>query len=158
MTDQDIKGVALVAKEVHHSLPEDDSVFAERARLFPEGCLVLVDGEQVCGYAISHPIRYGQPPALNSLLGEIAPEADQYYIHDIAIVPKLRRRGLALQCISSLLSVAKRYPTTSLVSVYSTLPFWGRFGFAPAPADPALSDKLGGYGEDATYLLRRNDQ
>ncbi len=47
--------------------------------LFLEGCPVLVEGEdeEVCGYAILHTIRRRHPPALDSLLGEIAPDADQ---------------------------------------------------------------------------------
>lgn len=164
MSVSDIDGVLRVADEVHKDLPESGQVFAERAKLFPDGCLVLVEEndsdstEVICGYAISHPIHNGQPPALDSLLGEVSPDADQYYIHDLAILPKLRGRGLAEECISNLLTVAKRYPTTCLVSVYGTTRFWGRFGFAPEPVDTVLSEKLRDYGKDAAYLLRQNGQ
>jgi GNAT superfamily N-acetyltransferase len=128
--------------------------------LFPEGCLVLVEegdeSDNICGYAISHPIRQRQPPALDSLLGEIPSDADQYYIHDLAILPKFRGGGLAAECIRKLFEVARRYPTTCLVSVYGTTPFWGRFGFVAEPVDEALSEKLCEYGADAAYLSRRN--
>lgn len=158
MLVSDIDGLLRVADRIHPDLPESDYVFRERVKLFPEGCLVLVEGDEVCGYAISHPIHHRQPPALDSLLGEVAPNADQYYIHDLAILPRFRGRGLAAECIGKLLAVAKRYPTTCLVSVYGTAPCWGRFGFEPEHVDTVLSEKLRDYGADATYLSRQNSQ
>lgn len=154
-----IKSLARVADKIHPDLPESDEVFAERVKLFPEGCLGLVEGEsdELCGYVISHPIRHLQPPALNSLLGEIASDADQYYIHDLAILPKLQGRDLARQCINKLLAIAKRYPTTCLISVYGTQHFWDRFGFVPVQIDGVLEKKLLDYGDDATYLERKNE-
>ncbi|KAI0402626.1 acyl-CoA N-acyltransferase [Xylaria palmicola] len=157
LTLEDIEGLVHVASVVHPGLPERECVFAERARLFPEGCLVLVDEGRVCGYAISHPIRRREPPALDSLLDEIASGADQYYIHDVCVLPELRGCGHALDVANKLLAVAERYPTTCLVSVYGTARFWARFGFmAPGDVDQALSDKLRAYGADAVYLERRN--
>ncbi|RDL38243.1 putative gcn5-related n-acetyltransferase protein [Venustampulla echinocandica] len=160
MSVGDIKGLLRVADEIHPDLPEGEHVFAERVKLFPDGCLVLKEGDknEICGYAISHPIRHRQPPALDSLLGEIAPDADQYYIHDLAILPRLRGQSLAAACIGKLLTVAQRYRTTCLVSVYGTTSFWGRFGFERETVDAVLSEKLRGYGEDATYLERQNSQ
>ncbi|KAI1092479.1 acyl-CoA N-acyltransferase [Rostrohypoxylon terebratum] len=159
MSVDDIDGLLLVADMVHSGLPESREVFTERVKLFPEGCLVLVDlveSDKVCGYSISHPIRHQEPPALNTMLGEIASDADQYYIHDIAVLPEFRGKGLAAECIDKLLAVADRYKTTSLVSVYGTSPFWGRYGFVPEPVGAALLEKLRQYGEDAVYLSRTN--
>ncbi|KAI0199717.1 acyl-CoA N-acyltransferase [Astrocystis sublimbata] len=154
----DINGLVQVANVVHATLPERDLVFAERARLFPEGCLVLEEDAEICGYAISHPIRHGQPPALDSLLGEISSEADQFYIHDVCVLPEKRGRGLAGEALQKLLAVAKRYPTTCLVSVYGTAPFWARFGFrSPDAIDHTLSEKVRGYGDGAIYLERHNN-
>ncbi|MCJ1324937.1 hypothetical protein MMC10_001599 [Thelotrema lepadinum] len=155
-----IQNLVHVADKIHSDLPESDEVFAERVKLFPEGCLALVegDGDELCGYAISHPIRRRQPPALNSLLGEIALDADQYYIHDLAILPEFRGFGLAQECIKDLFAVANRFPTTCLVSVYDTATFWGRFGFLPVEIDEILEKKLLDYGEDVTYLERKNEE
>ncbi|KAK0708697.1 hypothetical protein B0H67DRAFT_590945 [Lasiosphaeris hirsuta] len=52
-------------------MPESDYVFTERVQLFPEGCLILADGDKVYSYAISHPICCAQLPALDSVLKEI---------------------------------------------------------------------------------------
>lgn len=156
----DIESLARVADEIHPDLPEGNEIFAERVRLFPAGCLALVegDGDELCGYVISHPIHRRQPPALNSLLGEIAPDSDQYYIHDLAILPKFRGYGLAQDCINKLFAIAKRFPTTCLVSVYGTGQFWGRFGLVPEEIDEVLEKKLLDYGDDAVYLERKNEK
>ncbi|KAI4259541.1 MAG: hypothetical protein L6R42_004538 [Xanthoria sp. 1 TBL-2021] len=158
MSVDNIDSLVRVADRIHPDLPESDQVFAERVRLFPQGCLALVEdvGHELCGYVISHPIRRRQPPALDSLLGEIASDADQYYIHDLAILPEFRGRGLAQECINKLFARAKRYPTISLVSVYNTAPFWGRSGFVPVEVDEGLEKKLLDYGDDAVYLERKN--
>ncbi|KAH8598251.1 hypothetical protein B0O99DRAFT_616248 [Bisporella sp. PMI_857] len=156
MSINDIDGLLRVADKVHPDLPESDYVFTERVKLFPEGCMVLVESGDVCGYAISHPIRHHRPPALDSLLGHIALDADQYYIHDVAVLPSFRGRSFARECVDKLLTVAKRFPTTCLVSVYGTAPFWARFGFMPVLIDGVLEEKLRGYGEDAVYLERNN--
>ncbi|KAI1421582.1 hypothetical protein F5Y12DRAFT_696952 [Xylaria sp. FL1777] len=155
----DIAALMRVADAIHTELPESDSVFAERVKLFPDGCLALVENGELCGYAISHPIRPRQPPLLDSLLGEISPEADQYYIHDVCVLPRLRGRGLAAQGINKLLAIAERYPSACLVSVYGTSPFWARYGFLPPDSiDEALSAKVRGYGDDAAYLERPKTQ
>ncbi|VUC26836.1 unnamed protein product [Clonostachys rosea] len=155
MTSADIDGVLRVASEIHPDLPESAAVFAERLSIFPDGCLVLAQGDDVCGYAVSHPIRAGHPPALDQRIGEIAPDADQFYIHDLAILPRVRTRGLGAQCIERLLLVADQYETACLISVYNSASFWRRFGFVPEPTGAALSAKIRGYGPDAVYLVRR---
>jgi ribosomal protein S18 acetylase RimI-like enzyme len=102
----DIPELARVADKVHPGLPESNEVFLERVMLFPEGCMALVDeNDSLSGYAISHPIRYRQIPQLNHLLGCIAPDADQYFIHDIAILPECRGLGHAQQCIGQFANV-----------------------------------------------------
>ncbi|KFA78757.1 hypothetical protein S40288_10632 [Stachybotrys chartarum IBT 40288] len=158
MTSDDVQSVIRVADLVHPSLPESAGVFQERVKLFPAGCMVLEeDGhQQICGYAISHPIRRHHPPALDNFLGSISPEADQYYIHDVAVLDSFRGRGLADQVVRQLLGVAEslRYETTCLISVYGTSFFWGRFGFVPVSMNEDMVKKLREYGTDAVYLMR----
>lgn len=141
----------------------------------------------IYGYAISHPIPNHQPPALDSLLGSVPINGTiptqitnidtdnenetqsndnhnktklsppQYYIHDVAILPELRGRGLASVCIRQLLEVSRRhdFQTTVLISVYGTSQFWGRYGFQrPEVLDEVLCEKVRGYGDDAMFLVR----
>ena len=156
LTIADIPNLMRIADQVHPGLPERSEVFAERIALFPAGCLALADGETFQGYAISHPTRRDQPPALDCLLGAIAPDADQYYIHDLALCASVRGRGYAAEGIRHLLAVAAAYSTTCLVSVYGTASFWHRFGFQELTPGAALSEKLRDYGSDAVYLCLRN--
>lgn len=153
MRAADLPEVMAVANEVHLDLPEDEAVFAERVALYPAGCLVLQmpDGE-IAGYAISHPIVPDQPPCLNSLLGEISVQAREYYIHDVALLPKLRGSGLAKAVIRQLLQQARGFDGVALVSVYGTADFWGRFGFVKSPRD--MGAKLAAYGDGAVYMTR----
>ena len=86
----DIESLVRMGDKIHPDLPESEQVFAERVRLFSEGCLALVEGEgdELLGYVISHPIIHRQPPALDRLPEQIAFNADQHYIHDLAILPR----------------------------------------------------------------------
>lgn len=156
LTKSDIASLILVADTVHPGLPEDAQIFAERLLLFPSGCLALIEHDQLVGYAISHPIRHHQPPPLDTPIGEIASDADSYYIHDVAILPRARGRGLAGQAIQRILGVAAGYKTACLVSVYGTERFWGKFGFKAVEVDGAIREKLKGYGDDACFLEREN--
>ncbi|KAK3305124.1 acyl-CoA N-acyltransferase [Chaetomium strumarium] len=163
MRPSDLPSVMRIANEIHHALPESETVFRERLRLFPTGCFVLCSDSrrgEIGGYVMSFPIRRGKPPALNSQLGEIPPDADQYYLHDLAILPAFRGRGAARDAVGRVLDVARGlgYDTVCLISVYGTVLFWKRFGFeAPDPGqvDEVMREKLRGYGEEATYLVRR---
>ena len=154
MSELDVDSLLHVADVIHPGLPESRDIFLERLRLFPQGCLVLVKDNKIVGYAISHPIRQRQLPALDTLLGQVSPEADQYYIHDVAILPEFRGHGLAAECVNKLLTIAQNFQSTCLVSVYGTASFWARFGFVPDTPDEMMLEKLRGYGEDATYLSR----
>ena len=159
LTPNDITGLMQVANEIHPGLPERPEVFINRIALFPAGCLALEDEDgRLCGYAISHPIRRRCPPALDSVLFEIPADADHYYVHDVAILPGLRGRGLAAECVARLLAsdgaAARGYPVAGLVSVYGTEAFWGRLGFRSVVVGEDLASKLREYGEDAVYLER----
>lgn len=160
MTRSAIPSLMRIADSVHPGLPESPAVFTERVNLFPSGCLILADDStgKAGGYAISHPIRSGQPPDLDSLLGSIGEDADQYYIHDVAVLPEFRGKGAAAEGIRRLLGVAEGlgYETTCIVSVYGTGKFWGRFGFVAGEVEGDLAEKLKGYGDDAAYMVRRN--
>lgn len=158
LAPDDVKSLVRVADKIHPDLSESLEVFQERLRLFPTGCLGLYESDELHGYVISHPIRRHQPPALNTMIGEIAADADQYYIHDLAIMPKLRGYGYAQACMEEILAIARGYSTTSLVSVYGTVPFWTRSGFLHVDVSEVLERKLQVYGPDAVYLERRNER
>jgi GNAT superfamily N-acetyltransferase len=147
MRSADLPTVQRIGETVHAEFPEDDAVFAERLALFPAGCLVT-DG----GYAIAHPIRLGEPPALGAMLGTLPDRADTLHVHDVALLPAMQRRGLGGSALRALVGVAVRHAlaSLSLVAVHGTPPYWARFGFRDAPATAELKT----YGNEARYMAR----
>lgn len=140
MTPDDLTAVMAVADQVHPDFPEDLAVFAERQRLYLAGAYVLERDEGICGYLLSHPWHSGKPPALNVLLGGIPPNADTFYIHDLALLPSVRGSGMAGAIINQIAAHARAhgFPTMRLIAVNDSIPFWQRFGFLVDKSAEAL--------------------
>jgi GNAT superfamily N-acetyltransferase len=154
MTSQDLAQVQALADVIHVSHPEDPEVLAERQRLYPQGCLMLVEGGRAIGYALTHPWR-AEPPPLNRLLHEIPAGALTYYIHDVALLPEARGRGHAVHAIDRLTAHAREagFSKASLVAVNRSQSFWEKAGFRVF-AVPGLETKLASYGPDAVLMMR----
>jgi ribosomal protein S18 acetylase RimI-like enzyme len=156
MTTADLADVQSIADRVHISYPERPAVFAERLRLHPHGCFVLVDDavNAVVGYTVSHPWD-GAPPALDTLLGPLPQTPTTFYIHDIALLPPARGHGAVADIIERIVEDARRQRLASvgLVAVGGTAPLWCHLGFQ-ARQDVAIAAKLASYGDDATYMVR----
>jgi ribosomal protein S18 acetylase RimI-like enzyme len=155
MTMEDAAPVCAIADRVHVNYPEDDAVFMERLRLYPEGCAMFEQAGQVAAYAITHPWHYGEPPALNVMLGAIPDSATTYYIHDIAMLPETRGSGAGSAVVGAVIAHAAKTgaPNVSLVAVNNSVPFWSRFGFEIVN-EPKLAQKLLTYDADARFMVR----
>ncbi|WP_445501852.1 GNAT family N-acetyltransferase [Microvirga sp. G4-2] len=155
MTAQDLARAQILADTIHIDHPEDAEVFAERLRLYPQGCLALEEGGRLIGYALTHPWHFGKPPALNSLLGEIPHDATTYYVHDVALLPEARGKGYAAQVAQKLAHHAEGagFSNLSLVAVNNSQGFWERLGFRTRNV-PGLEEKLLSYGPDAGLMVR----
>ena len=156
MTAADLPAVNVLAALIHPAYPEDDAVFAERLRLYPKGCQVLVQNGKIAAYVVSHPWVDRAPPALNALLGELPARPSTYYLHDIALLPEVRGSGAAMDVLTSLVeqALAERLPSLSLIAVNGSAGFWQRQGFAAVPDGPP-AEKLHSYGADAQFMMRR---
>jgi ribosomal protein S18 acetylase RimI-like enzyme len=156
MTEADLPEALAIAEIVHPNYPEDPAVFAERLALYPPGCLVLMQGDRAIGYIVSHPWRYADPPALNSLLGALPCKPSTYYIHDIALLSAARGSGAAKAVIQLLIdhAEAEGFPNLSLTAVNDSAAFWRRQGFVPMP-NPTLDAKLRSYDEAARFMVRQ---
>ena len=128
MTPKDIPEVYQISLRVH-SLYEDPEIFEER-RSLSKGCYSYVLDEKVVGYLISHPYRRDTYPPLNTLIGKI-PDPDTWYIHDLAILPEFRGRGMVRPVLAEVkaLALAQGFRELSLVSVYGSEVFWTKMGF-----------------------------
>lgn len=155
MVAADLPAVMAAAAQVHPDYPEGEAVFTERLALHPAGCLVLAGGEGIGGYVLSHPWRFEQVPALDSLLGALPEDADAYYIHDLALLPVARGGGAASACVHRLAAHARAagFARMALVAVGNSAGFWQRQGFREAH-DEALARKLASYDSAARYMIR----
>jgi ribosomal protein S18 acetylase RimI-like enzyme len=154
MRPDDIDGVARVAAEGFPDHPEDAACFAERLTLSPDLCFVLAaEGGPVRGYLIAYPWVEGAVPPLNSLIGAVADDRSNIYLHDLAIESALAGQGHARAGVDRLLEAARDARQITLVSVNRSAAFWQAMGFASADA-PGLSEKLASYGPDAVYMAR----
>ncbi|RFC64415.1 GNAT family N-acetyltransferase [Fulvimarina endophytica] len=162
LRESDIPRLDAIGEIVHPDLPEPPEVFADRLRICPGGAFVLSTGarpdgggdEELAGYAIGHPVRLPELPALGQILGALPVGADAFLIHDVALLPQMRGRGLAAPVVELLLGAAVPLKEACLVSVYGTAGFWSRFGFRPETGRlPA--GKLASYGPDAVFMTRR---
>ena len=128
MTPEDIPQVFRISLCIH-SLYEDPEIFQERRSLSP-GSFVLIH-ETVVGYLISHPYRRDTYPPLNTLIHEIPKDADTWYIHDLAILPEYRGRGMVRPVLALVkaLALSQGFQEWSLVSIYGKEKFWKKMGF-----------------------------
>ena len=155
MTPQDLGNVQALADAIHVSHPEDPEVLAERQRLYPQGCFMLIEDGRAIGYALTHPWRFAEPPPLNRLLDATPSSATTYYIHDVALLPIARGKGYAAQLTDRLVTHAREagFGNLSLVAVNKSQVFWEKAGFRVI-AVPGLGAKLASYGPDAALMVR----
>jgi GNAT superfamily N-acetyltransferase len=152
----DLITIRRIADHIHPDLPERPEVFAERLRLFPEGCFVLVQDQQVMGYGLSHPWLLRNIPQLDQLLGSIPRSPECLLIHDVAVLPQARGRRAASKLIDITANLSRKLgiPCLALVSAYNTRLLWAQLGFEVV-ADGRLTDKLKSYGQTACYMTCR---
>lgn len=151
----EVAAVYSISQCVHPELPERVEVFAERIRLFPEGCRKIVSAGRIAGYGLAHPWMLEAPPSLDALLGEIPIHADCLHLHDAVVLPELRGHGAGPAYIEEMAIVARAHGIAmlTLVSVYGTSRLWARCGFTERHT-PALAAKLAAYGPSAHYMVR----
>lgn len=151
----DLNAIQQIASVVHPDLPESNDVFAEKLRLFPQGCFVLVEGGVVLGYAFVHPWRLNDVPNLNELLRRIPSQPDCLFIHDVAVLEAARGRGASKALLDLVASLARtqKIAHLTLVSVYNSRMHWEGLGFEVAN-NKLVSTKLNSYNETASYMVR----
>lgn len=158
MTAADLPEVSRIGDVVHPAFPESDAVFEERLELFPQGCRVAEgpDGTLI-GYAVSHPGRLFDPPALDTLLRRLPADADCLYVHDVALLQTARGLGLGRAIVLDLSALARLIGSycLALTAVNNSAAWWQRRGFLRLqPEPPELAAKLASYGADAAYLVK----
>jgi len=155
-TTIDLADIQKIANVIHPDLSETPEIFAEKLRLFPEGCFVLVENGAVLGYAFVHPWRLNDVPKLDASLLALPHNPECILIHDVAVLPEGRGKGASESLVHRTLRLAKKHNVRvlALVSVYGSHLHWLRLGFELAAVED-LASKLASYGETARYMVRR---
>ncbi len=154
MRPADLPAVELLSlAALGEEFAEPQAIYANRLELSPMGCISCIADGVLHGYSIAHPWLRGQPPALNQLLGRLPPQPDCWYLHDTAMQPDMRGRGLAGSMLIWQEAQARAHGLSviALVAVGGAASFWQRHGFI-ASASTALAHKLSSYGNDAVYM------
>lgn len=148
---EDAEAIGHLSLQILGDLGEPAEIFAERISLCPEGCHVLMSGQDMLGHAIAHPWLRGEPPAMNQMLGSLPPDADCWYIHEVALVEQARGRGgvrAILQVLTETAAAAGIH-VMALVAVEGASAYWEGLGFRQAPLKEA---QIGSYGGQAAYM------
>jgi hypothetical protein len=155
MVEGDLAAVIAVADAAHPVYPEDAAVFAERLRLFPQGCAVLAGREQVLGYRIAHPWSLAGPPHLSALIGALPLRPATLLLHDLALSARARGSGHARATVEATLALAarERLPGVTLMAVAGTTRFWSGLGFREGGLERPAPDR-DGYGTCAVAMVR----
>jgi GNAT superfamily N-acetyltransferase len=130
---------------------ESREIYKDKFDKFPDGCWIAeVDG-QPNGYLLSHPCLLDNPPKLDMMIGYIPQNPDCYFIHDIAVNPFFKGKGIGRILCDKAKLLAKEYNLTNiaLISVQNSHPFWEKMGFKRAiKLSAPITEKLKCYETD----------
>lgn len=157
MAANDLQSIQKISVVIHPDLPERLDVFAEKLSLFPQGCFVLIQGDdEVLGYAFAHPWWLNDIPKLDDFLFRLPSSPDCLLIHDISVLAPARGHGASRTLVELITELAKNrgIPNLVLVSVYDSHLHWARLGFRLV-RNEILAKKLKSYGETARYMIRK---
>jgi ribosomal protein S18 acetylase RimI-like enzyme len=150
LTAADIDALHQLEAEAYlPALHESDDALLRLIALFPDGAIGAFDEAGMCGFIVGVPLKAGTTLELRGPLDAVPPDADVFYVHDIAVAGRCRGRGTGRQLAARLLDVARGhgFARAELVSVQGSAPFWERLGFravraleyAPGAAAVAMS-------------------
>jgi GNAT superfamily N-acetyltransferase len=149
MDTADIAFVLDLAACLYPDHPESRDSFAEKLQICPEACRIAEEAGRPAGYCVALWTTRGRPPRLDAT-GYRPAAPLSLHLHDLALEPSVRGRGLVPAALAHLAAVAGGVPL-SLVAVKGTHALWRHHGFADAPCDGAV---LASYGKDAVYMGR----
>lgn len=113
---------------------EDDECFRQKMAAFPIGCIAYVDRatDMMLGYSFGHPWRLDAGPVpLDWTAFKLPENPDCYYIHDIAVFPEHRGKGIGKMLMEYQLDIARihMYKKVKLISILGSHSLWSKFGF-----------------------------
>lgn len=148
----DLPAVLAIQRAAHgDGYQESAAVLGRKLALAPQACWLAHAGEAALGYVFAHPWHGAGAPPLHVPLAALPAGADRGFVHDLAVVPAVRGRGVAAALLARVRewSCAAGHRGVCLVALADAVPFWLRHGFRARPAPlPA------GYGDGACLMER----
>ncbi|MDH0868276.1 GNAT family N-acetyltransferase [Mitsuaria sp. GD03876] len=119
---------------------------------------LAVEAGEPLAYVVSLPVDDGELPALDAPTIVPARAPRTMYLHDLAVSPAGRAKGLGDKLVRQVVHRAQDMglAQVALVAVQGSGGYWERHGFeaAEAGAGSALAAKLASFGPGATLMRR----
>ena len=138
------------------SMNEPEAVLRQRLDVAADTAWVTETPDGVHAYLFAYRSRLGKLTPLGGGF-RVEPDGDSLYLHDLAVGPALKGRGVGPALVERALQQAAelRLPWSSLIAVQGSLPFWSRLGYRPFTRLTAeQAAHLRGYDGEAHYLAR----
>jgi predicted N-acetyltransferase YhbS len=132
LSRDDLPTVLAVQRRCYRAdVVEPLEAFERRLALFAAGCLGAEDAGALGGYVFGHPWTLGRIVPLGVALRSLPRQRDCFYIHDLAVLPEWRGRGVAARLVGAVVELAGNlgFERAALVAVQGSEPFWRRHGF-----------------------------
>ncbi len=144
----DIEHVLCVQNQCYRpELIESAESFLTKIAICSSTCVGAWEKEALCGYLFAHPWKIGLPVQLDRRSNQMPEGVDGIYLHDLAVTPECRGRGVPRALLRPVLEYARctgllRF---ALVSVQGSEPFWERWGFSLKYTLPYAPGVTGSY-------------
>ncbi len=154
-TEADVPEIFRISKIIHPDIPERIETYREKLQLSPDSCFVVDEGKSIRGYAITLPWTAKEIPELDTLLGAIPKNASALYVHDVALLPSARSRGLVGELMALMDAAGGKLGLTeiSLAAVYGSETTWFQYGFRRMDMSERLKAQAATYGS-AVFMTR----
>lgn len=142
---EDIDVIMAVQNNANSTIvPESRETMSSRIKLATEGCFTAKQNGMLMGNILSYPFIVGEIPPLGKRLEQLPPNADSWYLHDLALECGLRGTGAAALLVNAVKYIAAKH------GFQQSSGFWRKMSFAEIlPEDGEIMQKLRSYGQDA---------
>lgn len=134
---------------------ESPDSFMHKMSLSPDTCLKVLHEDKMVAYFFSIPCNKENLPAFDDHDYTVPEDPDCFYLHDLAILPDYRKKGIPVLVFQEILSIAHKIGVHCfrIFSVQNTYEKWKGYGFQEVQEIPeSLKQKLGSFKSKA-YLM-----